>query len=155
MPLPLRVEILWWLAVLTVSIARSRSMPLPPNNKICSSMSSSGFQSLGRAQCLCHLFTLPPNVPIYDCFNRSVALNASATPIGSNRLKLTTIEFQSLGRAQCLCHSDTSPLQVWSVLVSIARSRSMPLPPYSASASIPMKWSFNRSVALNASATEQ
>ena len=39
------------------------------------------FQSLGRAQCLCHgvLFYDPGH--IFDSFNRSVALNASATLI--------------------------------------------------------------------------
>ena len=39
---------------ITVSIARSRSMPLPPTLTDSTSNGTDGFQSLGRAQCLCH-----------------------------------------------------------------------------------------------------
>src|SRR5260370_2945066 len=60
-----------------LSIAQSRSMPLPPElGRI--RLRLRHFQSLSRAQCLCHLDgEIAPEL---------------------------TILFQSLSRAQCLCH---------------------------------------------------
>ncbi len=88
------------------------------------------FQSLGRAQCLCH-----PRL------------------IGCT--EVTFNWFQSLGRAQCLCHlSNLFPL-IFIIRVSIARSRSMPLPRGGFLSARLRAKRFNRSVALNASATDQ
>ena len=62
-------------------------------------------------------------------FNRSVALNASAT-CEAFKPKALSVTFQSLGRAQCLCHMSRILGRAGQQPVSIARSRSMPLPPH-------------------------
>ena len=174
MPLP-RSQRFCWISEGVVSIARSRSMPLPQKDTAFQ-MQLLQFQSLGRAQCLCHSKPIVPAVPRFLSFNRSVALNASAThahlllrtakyarfnrsvalnasatvftvtkvplPFGFNRsvalnasATISSVTgqanppgFQSLGRAQCLCHADMLAIESSSIHVSIARSRSMPLP---------------------------
>ena len=116
------------ITIACVSIARSRSMPLPLKTDSSGSPQVFEFQSLGRAQCLCHASISKSRPSFLKCFNRSVALNASATwTMNGNSMEMGS--------------------------VSIARSRSMPLPLQPIATELPISSSFNRSVALNASAT--
>ena len=84
------------------------------------------FQSLGRAQCLCHVPEHLSFAGMLRCFNRSVALNASAT------FPTFLLDFGRCGfnRSVALNASATKRHGISNaiVTVSIARSRSMPLP---------------------------
>ena len=153
MPLPLHGSKGGRSHVFKVSIARSRSMPLPLQWGRWHKSLRNMFQSLGRAQCLCHVIGVVVRSPT-GSFNRSVALNASATEQKSF-LTGAIAPFQSLGRAQCLCHH---LLAIFSLLLfCLSFNRSVALNA-SATSIIPRHCcfhclSFNRSVALNASAT--
>src|SRR6266567_3856010 len=89
---------------LELSIAQSRSMPLPRKRLFVSGVTRN-FQSLSRAQCLCHDATSSRVMERQSSFNRSVALNAFATIALPLLTNIVTI-FQSLSRAQCLCHNN-------------------------------------------------
>src|SRR5260370_7615681 len=91
--------------LLFLSIAQSRSMPLPrTSTRDCPGVISS--------------------------FNRSVALNAFATHVHA-RLSWRHQLFQSLSRAQCFCHHVAFTSAPPSTPLSLPHSRSLPFPPTS------------------------
>ena len=112
---------------MAVSIARSRSMPLPRIIFVLYFGIDTTFQSLGRAQCLCHF----PN----------------------SKRNLQKFLFQSLGRAQCLCHFANMLFDA-NLITSFNRSVALNASATPKAGARKARTScFNRSVALNASAT--
>ncbi len=136
-----------------LSIAQSRSMPLPLSYRVELHHEHLSFQSLSRAQCLCH--TSGTARPSGTTWNFQSLSRAQCLCHGTmRRYKANTISiFQSLSRAQCLCHGNVSLYQV----LQGTFNRSVALNAFATMcARLPLQWpqhSFNRSVALNAFAT--
>ncbi len=137
-----------------LSIARSRSVPLPRVYAAGGSLVGDAFQSLVRAQCLYHHRDCAADGYLQPGFQSLVRAQCLYHRIRWGNVIAENINFQSLVRAQCLYHrsavvgliesqpafnrsfalsaSTTSIAATGasaSDVLSIARSRSVPLPP--------------------------